>query len=66
MNNLSYTLLVETYHQAKALNLAFDFVRIIRKEMVQRALLEYTGINSQSTIDCRVTIRNLRLYGIIP
>lgn len=39
MNNLSDDLLVETYHQAKALNLAPDFIELIKKEMEQRALL---------------------------
>ncbi|MBP1970513.1 antitoxin component HigA of HigAB toxin-antitoxin module [Virgibacillus natechei] len=39
MNNLSDDLLVEAYHQAKALNLAPDFIRLIKREMEQRSLL---------------------------
>ncbi|WP_373895186.1 sporulation histidine kinase inhibitor Sda [Virgibacillus sp. CBA3643] len=39
MNGLSDDLLVETYHQAKSLNLAPDFIKLIKKEMEQRALL---------------------------
>lgn len=39
MSNLSDALLVETYHQAKAVNLASDFIRLIEKEMEQRGLL---------------------------
>lgn len=39
MKNLSNALLIETYHKAKALNLASDFIRLIKKEMEHRALL---------------------------
>ncbi|WP_139224017.1 sporulation histidine kinase inhibitor Sda [Lentibacillus halodurans] len=39
MNNLSDALLIEFYHQAKALNLGSDFIRLIKKEMKPRGLL---------------------------
>lgn len=39
MENLSDALLIESYHQAKSLNLAPDFIGLIVKEMEQRDLL---------------------------
>ncbi|WP_082684089.1 sporulation histidine kinase inhibitor Sda [Lentibacillus amyloliquefaciens] len=39
MNNLSDALVVETYHQAKALNLPSDFIGLIEKEMEERGLI---------------------------
>lgn len=40
MENLSNSLLVEAYHEAKALNIAPDFIRLIKEELEHRGLLQ--------------------------
>ncbi|WP_373894758.1 sporulation histidine kinase inhibitor Sda [Virgibacillus natechei] len=48
MKNLSNALLVDAYYEAKALNLAPDFIRLIKREMEQRSLL-----SNQITLNLR-------------